>query len=106
MLKCAERLSNTSATVILRGQSRPVREAVTVGFVHTYAFDSFQVPFEQRVQGEDHVVAQTLELEGKAETGKSKRDGHTEQGDRLVPASGSHRRRHNRPLYSSRVENY
>lgn len=35
-------------------------------------------------------MAQTLELEGKAETGESKRDGRSEQGDRLVPASGSH----------------
>lgn len=50
-------------------QSFPVK--VKIKLLNTYSFDSLQVPFQQRVQGEDHIVAQTLELERKADTGDS-----------------------------------
>lgn len=34
-----------------------------ITFLNTYSFDSLQVSFQQGVQGEDDIVAQTLELE-------------------------------------------
>lgn len=37
------------------------------GYCKSYPFHAFQVPLQQRVQGEDHIMAQALELKRERE---------------------------------------
>ena len=66
MLKSSECLSDTSATRIFKDKPDWSFEAeVKIEFRNTHAFDSLQVSFQQGIQGEDHIVAQALELKSK-----------------------------------------
>lgn len=48
-----------------RERNQSSQAEVQSKFLNTHSFDSLQVSFQQGIQGEDHVVAQTLELENK-----------------------------------------
>lgn len=64
--KCSERLSDTSTTRIFEDKTNWAFEAeVKIEYWNTHAFDSLQVSFQQGIQGEDHIVAQALELKSK-----------------------------------------
>ena len=63
-----------------------------IEFQNTHAFDSLQVSFQQGIQGEDHIVAQALELKSKQRRETVKKGAHREPQNQLM--LGEHRRPH------------
>ena len=62
-----------------------------IEFWNTHAFDSLQVSFQQGIQGEDHIVAQALELKSK-DGRRLKTGAHREPQNQLM--LGERRRPH------------